>query len=177
MLNYLRLEVKAWWTSRTSHVSKIRPWSLDLFWGRPKGKRSGGEEPEDTFCTASLGRKHSYIVLITAFCTKQPPNSGLSAEQMQCQAVRGTNVGCPASEAMQSLLTVCTPLLLQSSSYLCKPFATRRFSVRPGGALLPHLTPSEDQDTTTTSGLLIQLHVEKLIELQVTEGKVIEPLC
>lgn len=49
--------------------------------------------------------------------------------------------------------------------------------MRPGGALLPHLAPSEDQDTTTTSGLLIQLHVEKLIELQVTEGKVIEPLC
>lgn len=66
MLNYLRLEVKARWTSRTSHVSKIRPWSLDLFWGRPKGKRSGREEPEDTFCTASLGRKHSYIVRIAA---------------------------------------------------------------------------------------------------------------
>lgn len=76
---------------------------------------------------------------------------------------------------MQTLLAVCTPVPFHFSRHLCQPFTIRHFSASPRAALLPQLAPGEEQDTTTPSGLLIQLHVEKLIDLRVTEGKVIDP--
>lgn len=51
--------------------------------------------------------------------------------------------GCPESERMQNLLTICIPLLILSylSSYLTKPFAVGLFLLRSRKSPAPSLSP------------------------------------
>lgn len=88
----------------------------------------------------SLKRKKGQLLFTERICSglcsalwKNPSGSHL----MLCEH------GCPESERMQNLLTICIPplILLYLSSYLTKPFAVGHFLLRSRKSPAPSLSP------------------------------------